>query len=79
MRTSITLLASSHIRGEMKSFQFGEAVPGNLRQVLVAPQTSALKAVVSATPQSLSQLYLHLIFSTEHREPRLLLPVDRMC
>ena len=30
-----------------KAFQFGEAVPGDLRQVLVAPQASALKAVVS--------------------------------
>jgi putative OPT family oligopeptide transporter len=29
-----------------KAFQFGEAVPGDLRQVLVAPQASALKAVV---------------------------------
>jgi len=26
-------------------------------------------------PQSLSQLYVHLIFSTKHREPTLLLPV----
>ena len=26
-------------------------------------------------PQSLSQLYVHLIFSTKHREPMLLLPV----
>ncbi len=30
-----------------KAFQFGEAVPGDVRQVLVAPQASALKAVVS--------------------------------
>jgi putative OPT family oligopeptide transporter len=30
-----------------KAFQFGEAAPGDLRQVLVAPQASALKAVVS--------------------------------
>jgi len=30
-----------------KAFQFGEAVPGDLRAVLVAPQASALKAVVS--------------------------------
>ncbi len=30
-----------------KAFQFGEAVPGDSRQVLVAPQASALKAVVS--------------------------------
>ena len=30
-----------------KAFQFGEAVPGDPRQVLVAPQASALKAVVS--------------------------------
>jgi len=30
-----------------KVFQFGEAVPGDSRQVLVAPQASALKAVVS--------------------------------
>jgi putative OPT family oligopeptide transporter len=30
-----------------KAFQFGEAVPGDLRQVLVAPQASAMKAVVS--------------------------------
>jgi len=30
-----------------KAFQFGEAVPGDARQVLVAPQASALKAVVS--------------------------------
>jgi len=29
-----------------KAFQFGEAVPGDPRQVLVAPQASALKAVV---------------------------------
>ncbi len=29
-----------------KAFQFGEAVPGNPRQVLVAPQAAALKAVV---------------------------------
>ncbi len=29
------------------AFQFGEAVPGDPRQVLVAPQASALKAVVS--------------------------------
>ncbi|HVP63241.1 MAG TPA: OPT/YSL family transporter, partial [candidate division Zixibacteria bacterium] len=29
-----------------KVFQFGEAVPGDPRQVLVAPQASALKAVV---------------------------------
>ncbi len=29
-----------------KAFQFGEAAPGDLRQVLVAPQASALKAVV---------------------------------
>ena len=29
-----------------KVFQFGEAAPGDLRQVLVAPQASALKAVV---------------------------------
>ena len=26
-------------------------------------------------PQSLSQLYIHLVFSTKHREPLLLLPV----
>jgi len=31
-----------------KAFQFGEGVPGDPRQVLVAPQASALKAVVSA-------------------------------
>ena len=30
-----------------KAFQFGEAAPGGPRQVLVAPQASALKAVVS--------------------------------
>lgn len=30
-----------------KAFQFGEATPGDLRQVLVAPQASALKAVLS--------------------------------
>jgi putative OPT family oligopeptide transporter len=30
-----------------KTFQFGEAAPGDVRQVLVAPQASALKAVVS--------------------------------
>jgi len=30
-----------------KAFQFGEAAPGDFRQVLVAPQASALKAVVS--------------------------------
>jgi putative OPT family oligopeptide transporter len=30
-----------------KAFQFGEAAPGDMRQVLVAPQASALKAVVS--------------------------------
>ena len=30
-----------------KGFQFGEAVPGDLRPILVAPQASALKAVVS--------------------------------
>ena len=30
-----------------KAFQFGEALPGDPRQVLVAPQASALKAVVS--------------------------------
>ena len=30
-----------------KAFQFGDAVPGDARQVLVAPQASALKAVVS--------------------------------
>ncbi len=30
-----------------KAFQFGEAMPGDPRQVLVAPQASALKAVVS--------------------------------
>src|SRR5579862_6082458 len=29
------------------AFQFGEAMPGDARQVLVAPQASALKAVVS--------------------------------
>ena len=29
-----------------KAFQFGEAVPGDPRQVLVAPQASALKAIV---------------------------------
>jgi len=29
-----------------KAFQFGEAAPGDLRQVLAAPQASALKAVV---------------------------------
>jgi len=29
-----------------KAFQFGEAMPGDTRQVLVAPQASALKAVV---------------------------------
>jgi len=29
-----------------KAFQFGEAAPGDIRQVLVAPQASALKAVV---------------------------------
>lgn len=30
-----------------KAFQFGEAMPGDPRQVLVAPQASALKAVVA--------------------------------
>src|SRR5271169_1851879 len=30
-----------------KAFQFGEAAPGDLRQVLVAPQASALKAIVA--------------------------------
>ena len=30
-----------------KAFQFGEGVPGDARQILVAPQASALKAVVS--------------------------------
>ena len=30
-----------------KVFQFGEAAPGDLRQVLVAPQASALKAIVA--------------------------------
>ncbi len=30
-----------------KVFQFGEAAPGDMRQVLVAPQASALKAIVS--------------------------------
>ncbi len=30
-----------------KGFQFGEALPGDLRPILVAPQASALKAVVS--------------------------------
>lgn len=30
-----------------KAFQFGESMPGDSRQVLVAPQASALKAVVS--------------------------------
>ena len=30
-----------------KAFQFGEAAPGDLRPVLVAPQASALKAIVS--------------------------------
>ncbi|MGD0212704.1 MAG: oligopeptide transporter, OPT family [Terriglobales bacterium] len=30
-----------------KAYQFGEAAPGDVRQVLVAPQASALKAVVS--------------------------------
>jgi putative OPT family oligopeptide transporter len=30
-----------------KAFQFGEAAPGDMRQVLVAPQASALKAVVA--------------------------------
>ena len=30
-----------------KAFQFGEAAPGDARQVLVAPQAAALKAVVS--------------------------------
>jgi putative OPT family oligopeptide transporter len=30
-----------------KAFQFGEAAPGDVRQVLVAPQASALKAIVS--------------------------------
>jgi len=30
-----------------KAFQFGEAAPGDARQVLVAPQASALKAVVA--------------------------------
>ena len=30
-----------------KAFQFGEAAPGDMRQVLVAPQASALKAIVS--------------------------------
>jgi len=29
-----------------KAFQFGEAAPGDVRQVLVAPQASALKAIV---------------------------------
>ncbi len=29
-----------------KAFQFGEAAPGDLRQVLVAPQAAALKAIV---------------------------------
>jgi len=29
-----------------KAFQFGEAAPGDMRQVLVAPQASALKAIV---------------------------------
>ncbi|HUI83556.1 MAG TPA: oligopeptide transporter, OPT family [Candidatus Binatia bacterium] len=29
-----------------KAFQFGEAAPGDMRQVLVAPQAAALKAVV---------------------------------
>ena len=29
-----------------KTFQFGEAAPGDMRQVLVAPQASALKAIV---------------------------------
>ncbi len=29
-----------------KAFQFGEAAPGDIRQVLVAPQASALKAIV---------------------------------
>ncbi len=29
-----------------KAFQFGEAAPGDLRQVLVAPQASAMKAIV---------------------------------
>ena len=29
-----------------KAFQFGEAAPGDMRQVLAAPQASALKAVV---------------------------------
>jgi len=30
-----------------KVFQFGEAAPGDMRQVLVAPQASALKAIVA--------------------------------
>jgi uncharacterized oligopeptide transporter (OPT) family protein len=30
-----------------KAFQFGEAAPGDVRQVLAAPQASALKAVVA--------------------------------
>ena len=30
-----------------KAFQFGEAAPGDVRQVLVAPQASALKAIVA--------------------------------
>ncbi len=30
-----------------KAFQFGEAAPGDMRQVLVAPQASALKAIVA--------------------------------
>ncbi len=29
-----------------KAFQFGEAAPGDMRQVLVAPQASAMKAIV---------------------------------
>ena len=37
-----------------KAFQFGEAAPGDLRQVLVAPQASALKAVVEHLPSSLN-------------------------
>jgi putative OPT family oligopeptide transporter len=31
-----------------KAFQFGEAAPGDMRQVLVAPQASALKAIVES-------------------------------
>jgi putative OPT family oligopeptide transporter len=30
-----------------KAYQFGEAAPGDMRQVLVAPQASAMKAIVS--------------------------------